>query len=508
MPLPVSAPNTPWPPDPAKGHLADVAEWDAWYSGDVRKLGTIYGGQSAPPSERSRFWARRRQQQQGTQYRHAVHLPAAADIAGTSADLLFGDQPRLVIPEAHDDQASTEAKATEARLEELVDTDGIDMTLLEAADVASGLGGVYLRLGWDREIAPDHPLLTVVHPDFAIPEFVGRHLRAVTFWREVRVDGQAIWRHLERHEGRVVEHGLYIGTTTHLGQRVDLDRHPDTASLDSDMVPVPDGVQGLLVRYWPNRPNRRRRNSPQGAADCSEAISLMDALDETYSSWMRDIRLGRLRIIADREMLVRAGRGGGAHFDTDQEIFTPVDMGPVSMDKGQHPITPVSFDVRWEAHQRSAAHLFEAVARSAGYSPQTFGLQGDGGRDQTATEVDAREDRSLRTTGKKRRYSERPVVDTIHNLLVLDATMFRSGVDASLRPRIEWPDPAGDDLNERAETLSRLELARAASVETKVRMLNPSWEKAEVKAEVERIYLEQGYGQVPDPTGGDPDGGE
>lgn len=505
MPLPVSAPNTPWPPDPSKGHLGDVAEWDAWYTGDSRKLGAVYGSASTPPSERSRFWHRARRQAEQTQYRHAVHLPAAADIAGTSADLLFGDQPRLVIPEAHDDQASTEAKATEARLEELVDTDGIDMTLLEAADVASGLGGVYLRLGWDREIAPDHPLLTVVHPDFAIPEFVGRHLRAVTFWREVRVDGQAIWRHLERHEGRAVEHGLYIGTSTHLGQRVDLTRHPDTDTLDVDgdgFVQVPDGVQGLLVRYWRNRPNRRRRNNPQGAADCAEAVSLMDAIDETYTSWMRDIRLGRLRIIADQQMLTRGGRGAGAHFDTDQEIFTPVDMGPLSMDKGQHPITPVTFQIRWEEHQRTAAHLFEAVARSAGYSPQTFGLQGDGS-DQTATEVDAREGRSHRTTAKKRRYAARPVVDTLHNLLVLDATLFGSGV-APLRPRIDWPELGDDDLGDRADTLSRLELARAASVETKVRMLNPTWDAPSVLAEVERIYLEQGYGQLPDPSGGVP----
>jgi hypothetical protein len=499
MPLP-DGPNTVWPPAHRKAATREIAEADAWYSGDPSKLAAIYSSTTDAPSQRRFIWSRRADKT--PKARHVVHLPAAADIAATSADLLFGDSPQFVIPEAHNDTASPEAKAAEDRLQELVEAEAIDTTLLEAADVASGLGGVYLRPGWDREIA-DHPLLDVVHPDFAIPEFAGRHLRAVTFWRDVLKDGQAVWRHLERHEPGVVLHGLYVGTATNLGTRVPLDRLPATAGIDADkdgVVHVPEAVQGLMVRYVPNAPNRKRRSSREGAADTAGAESLMDALDETWSSWMRDIRLGKMRIIVDQAVLNRSGRGSGATFDEDQEIFSPVDMGPVSMEKGAHPITVAQFTIRTKEHAETSGALFEAITRHGGYSPQTFGLQGDGS-DQTATEVDARENRSLRTTNRKRRYWT-VAEDVLHTILVLDREIFGSGVEP-FRPRLQWPEPGGDDLNERADTIAKIEMARAASTETKVRMMNPDWEADQVLAEVERIHAEQGM-VVPDPTGGLP----
>lgn len=505
MPLPDDT-SAVWPPVAAAKQLADVAEWDAWYSGDPDKLSAVYGsnGANVRAAQRKRWFWTRRQQQETRDARHQVHLPAAADIASTSADLLFGGTPKLIIPEAHEEKADSDAKAAETRLQKLIEAEMIDATLLEAADAASGLGGVFLRPGWNPKVA-DYPLLDVVHPDFALPEFTGRHLRAVTFWREVAIDGNTVWRHLERHEPGVVLHGLYIGTRTHLGLKVDLKQHPETAELDVDddgRLPVPAGITGLMVRYIPNAPNRKRRNSRQGAADTAGALSLMDGLDETYSSWLRDIRLGKMRVIVDQAVLKRSGRGEGATFDEDQEIFVPVDMGPVSMEKGAHPIEVAEFVIRTKEHAETASAMFEAIARSAGYSPQTFGLQGDGS-DQTATEVDARENRSLRTTSRKRRYWGREVEEAAYNLLVIDREIFGNGSLTPMRPRLEWPEPGGDDLAERADTLSKIEMARAASTETKVRLLNPEWEREQVAAEVTRIHAEQGLA-VPDPTGGLP----
>lgn len=510
MPLPTDE-NTPWPPNQWAPVARDIYEAAIWYAGDEKALAGFYGNQGGAtrPSDktagtgllqRAKFWARRQDDQHTPRQR--IHIPAAPDVAATAADLLFGDEARFVIPEAHEftdgsDQADAAAVATEDRLTELADLDGWASTLLEAAEVASALGDVYLRPVWDLEIA-GHPMLTVVHPDHAVPEFRYNTLTAVTFWRVVETDGSGkVIRHLERHERGVILHGLYIGTERALGRQVPLDLHTDTAGL-ADQVPLPDGID-LVVRHIPNvRPNRRHRGLPIGRSDLDQTWPLMDALDETWTSWMRDIRLGKGRVIVADQFLDTRGRGTGAVFDMDAEVFSPLNMDPANMENAG--ITVAQFAIRTEEHARTCAELFQRIVVTAGYSPQSFGMQGDGA-EQTATEVDAREGRSDRTTARKQRYVRRKAEDIAEMMLIIDATVFGSGVEP-MRPRLEFPDPDQNDPREIGSTLNLVTLARAASTETKVRMLHPEWEEPQVQAETKRILEEEGLGAVPDPTGG------
>lgn len=512
MPLPTDT-RTAWPPVEQAKVARDIAEADAWYSGDPLKLSKIYsetGDRRPTITERLRFWTQPDTDVNGRK-RRRIHLPAAADVAATSADLLFGDTPKFVIPEAHDGADSTDgadatasaAGHTEERLQELVEQNGIASTLLEGAEICSALGGVYLRPAWAPDIA-DRPLLTVVHPDFAVPEFRWGQLVAVTFWRDVKLDGLAVWRHLERHDATGIEHGLYIGTKDQLGTRVKLSEHGDTASIDVDddgTMQLPDELKRLLVAYVPNAlPNRSHRTIPVGRADCAGTETLMDALDATWSSWIRDIDLGRGRLVVPDQFLDRTGRGRGASFDMDAEVFSPLNVDPAHMEKAG--ITIAQFEIRSEQHHQTTTALFEQIALAAGYSPQSFGQEGNGGV-QTATEVDAREDRSERTTGKKQGYWGPAVEHVLHAMLLIDRHIFaRTNVEA-LRPRVVWPEPDSDTLKERAESLNQIELARAASIATKVRILHPDWEQSEVDAEVELIKSEQSV-DVPDPTGGLP----
>jgi hypothetical protein len=135
-----------------------------------------------------------------------MHIPLAGDVAGTSAALLFSEPPTFTVPDT----------STQARLDELAEAGGIANRLFEAAEVSAALGGVYLRVTWDAQLAA-RPLLTVVHADAALPEFQFGLLRAVTFWHELPSDTATIWRHLERHEPGVITHGLYQGDRDRLG---------------------------------------------------------------------------------------------------------------------------------------------------------------------------------------------------------------------------------------------------------------------------------------------------
>lgn len=507
MPLPDNA-NAAWPPPAWAGSHKTIAEAAAWYEGDTTKLENLYGGNqtnAASSGLLSRFWSRR-QADRGTQ-RQRLHLPAAADIAAVSADLLFGDAPAFLIPDAHNEQTeatATEAQACEDRLNELVDCAGIAATLLEAAEYASGLGGVYLRPVWNTDLA-DHPLLTYVNHDCAIPEFWHRQLVAVTFWSEVlRNEGQ-VWRHLERYEMQgdqsVILHGLYKGTPTTLGVKVDLAESSQTEHIavedDGETVLMPEGITTIGVRYVPNALDRRNRKDPVGRSDTAGSEPEMDALDETYSALMRDVRLAKARLTVPDEFLDKAGRGKGASFDMDQEVFSPLEVDPKQ--SGTTGIALFQPEIRSEPLLTIAADLFEQVARTAGYSPQSFGMQGDGAK-ATATEVDAREGTSDRTTNRKKRYWQKPVDDVLEMMLVIDAEVFGSGV-TPLRPRMEFAE-ADADMRDIATSLNLLNMAGAVSTERKVQLLNPKWDDGQVQDEVAQIKADTGMS--PDPFGAGP----
>ncbi|MGW8374275.1 phage portal protein [Streptomyces sp. ODS28] len=486
MPLPEN--GAPWPPPAFATEYRAMQVDDAWYSGDRDRLARVYGREQVRTDGKRCFWGRRPQQGQSDT---RLHVPLAADIANTSAALLFSEPPVFTV----------EDSATQQRLDELTEASGAANTLLEAAEVGAALGGVFLRVTWDAQLAA-RPLLTVVHADSAVPEFRFGLLRAVTFWHELASDSVTVWRHLERHEPGVILHGLYQGDRERLGMRVPLTEHPDVANLADSLGPDGDAIEtglpdALTAAYVPNlKPNRQRRGSPLGRSDYAVPIhDLFDALDDVWSSWMRDIRLARARLIVPTGYLRDNGPGQGANFDADREIWQQLNIPPT--EAGNAGITLAQFGIRVQEHSSSAEAIVRQATQSAGYSAQTFGL-GDAPA-VTATEVTARERRSMITRDVKARYWAPAVADMLHVMLRLDRALGFSRVAVDERPAIEFGDSVSEDPQTTAQTLSLLTQAEAASIDTRVRILHPDWDDDQVQAEVERIREDFGTGVPADP---------
>ncbi|MFD9879983.1 phage portal protein [Streptomyces alboflavus] len=477
MPLPEL--DTAWPPPALSKVYAEIRTDDAWYSGDRKKLADLYAHNERREDGRRRLWARNRHPQPGRRDTR-LHIPLPADIASTSGDLLFAEPPVFTV----------EDPATQQRLDDIVEAGGIANTLLESAEIAAALGGVVLRATWDREAAP-RPLLTAVHPDAAVPEWHWGQLVAVTLWRELTSDSAIVWRHLERHERGRILHGLYQGSADRLGVRMPLTEHPETAPLAASLGEQGDAIETgldlLTAAYVPNiRPNRRHRGSPLGRSDFQGSHDLYDALDETWSSWLRDIRLGRARLIVPDGYLRDHGPGSGASFDADREVWQALNIPPTEQGAG---ITLSQFAIRVEEHARTADALVQQAVRSAGYSVQSFGL-GDSAA-VTATEINARERRSMTTRGKKVRYWQPAVADMLHVLLMLDRQLFTPNL-AVERPRVEFAPAVSEDPASTAQTLALLTQAEAVSTETKVRTLHPDWDETAVREETDRVLSESG----------------
>jgi hypothetical protein len=479
MSLPTD-PNMAWPP--AGAQPLDIATWRAWYSGNPAQL----QANAAPPANRvarAFFW-RRSRESLGAARPKPIHVPLAAEIAQSSADLLFGDPPDLRI---------TDNEKASERLDEIAQASGLGNTLLEAAELCAALSGVYLRVSWDTEIA-GHPFLTAVNADHAAPEFAYGWLSAVTFWRELPAKDKGVWRHLERHEPGAILHGLYVGDATHLGKAKELTDHQATAGLEP-VVRLPDGVPAkLLVWYVPNvKPDRSEPTSPQGRADIQGAEDLLDGLDETYSSWVRDIRIGKARILVPHEALENPGkRGGGKWFDADREVFTELD----GLDPKDMSLTVTEFAIRAADHAATAVDLLERITSAAGYSPQTFGLRIEG-RAESGTALRIRESKTAKTVARKQRYWAPAVEAACESLLAVDRALFGSGVEVS-RPQLVWPEEQ-QTPQELATTLELLRRAEAISTETAVRLAQPDLDEKQLTAEVERIRQESGS-LVPEPA--------
>lgn len=486
MPLPPT--GAAWPPPAWAPYYAEMRVDDAWYSGDAARLARVYGHHPRP-AERRRLWGRRSVEHRAGRRDHRLHVPLAGDIARTSADLLFADMPTITV----------EDKATQERLEQLLDEGRVQQTLLGAAEQAAALSGVFLRVMWDRDLA-DHPLLTVMQPDAAIPEFRFGMLRAVNFWRELEGStDHTVWRHIERHESGRIVHALYEGTSDSIGRAVPLTEHPDTAELvdglDDDGVSISTGIRDLTAAYIPNMlPNRLNRSSPIGRSDFAGVHGLFDALDEVWSSWMRDIRLARARLIVPDGYLRDHGPGQGASFDDDREVWHSLKMPP---NEGSG-ITLAQFDIRVAEHQATAEATMRQAVQTAGYNAQQFGLEGRG-EAVTATEVDSRDQRAMVTRKKKAGYARHALADMLHVMLQLDAAQFGSRITPE-RPRVEFGDGVAESEHQTATTLDLLNRAGAVSTATKVKILHPDWDDTAVQAEVGLIVAETGAA-APDPVG-------
>lgn len=502
-------PKLTWPPKALQTTFDRMRVLSAWYGGDPEELAMIHGGLHGSEHPFFTHGATNRPSQYrgglvgsvarwfwgaptpSGERRAKLHVPIAGDIATLSADLLFSEPPKVTF----------EDSTTQGEWDRLAGAMNFDAILLEAAEVQSPLGGVYIVVTWDDSLYP-HPFLRAVHHDAAIPEWQWGRLAAVTFWRVVEESSGKVYRHLERHERGRILHGLYVGASDVLGPEIPLTEHPSTRNLPSTVPGVPNR---LTVAYVPNLlPNRLDRNSPLGRSDYSPGVlTLMDALDETYSSWMRDLRLAKHRLVVPRAYMQHQGPGQGARFEAEREIFELIDSMP-RQDGGME-LTPTSFAIRVTEHAATADNLVNQIVGRCGYSAQSVGEQGEVA--VTATEVEARERRSFITRKKKARYWRSALPEIIETLMIVHTQMF-GGKGVPTRPTVEFGDAVAETPEALARTLGLLETAVAISTQEKVRRLNPDWTDEQIEDEAERILDESGKRPQPlanpDEIGGRP----
>lgn len=527
MPMPEE--NTAWPPSDFLAAYLAYAENDAWWTGNAKALQSIYtpGGRGAHPLLKpvrngvvqsivrgikdrgaSFFWgAKGAPRVQGAPQTVRSHLPAAANLATLSSDLQFAQAPTFLIPGEEPDSQS----ALSVEMNETMNTDRSLAQLGIYGETKAALGSAVCVPMWDRDIAPGEVWWEAFGPDTAIPEFRSGRLAGVTLWSEIQED-RTYWRLLSYHGvvngAGFIEHALFEGRDDNLGKQRSLDAH----ALGRDYVHQVDksgriatGLRRLDAVYGINTPTIEWRKHPvlryAGRSDFAQLHGLFDDLDQTWTSWMRDLRLGRGRLFMPAAYLQSLGRGNGATFDDLAEYISKLDMPGDPTDSGKLPMHAQQFEIRVEQHERTLNATYREILRKAGFSPSAWGDGGgqDGGQ-ITATEVDDRNAASERTRRKKNLHDRQTLGELARIMLEVKSTQYGGQIlpdDAF--PQVSFPEFSTESPKDLAETVTMLNAAGAISLLQKVTRANPEWTSTQVSDEVKQIMSERGQ-QMPDPA--------
>lgn len=475
-----------------------MQEHSAWFSGVPEILANFYSDYSEASvntalglnhglNRSGNFWGR----QIKNDSEIYLHVPIAGDIATTSASFLFSESPIIRIAQA-DEVNNASYKNTQRDLDNMLLDMNFHTRLAEAAEACSPLGGIFIKIAWDEDLSP-YPIPVVVQADRAIPEFKFGILTAVTFWKNIEFDkdGNKVFRLLERYEKGSISYELYEGTADKLGFKRDLKTHPDT----EDLQEVIETVDELLAVYIPNKlPNKLDRSSYSGYSDLLGIESLMDSLDQTFSSWMKDIILSQAKVLLPESYLKKVD--GKTGFNVDKMLYVQLDMDPVSANGG-NTITPQQFDIRAEQFEKTILNLLDRIITSAGYSPQSFGLNIQG-RAESGTALSMRERKSFMTTNKKQQYWDVAIKRLVKLIMLVYNEELDGKLELDSNINVTFGDSISNNLTELSTSVKMLSDAQAASTDTKVRLLHPDWTEEQILAEVQAILKENSVG-APNP---------
>lgn len=516
----------------------------AWYSGTQQELAAIYAHGVAGASRGDADWTHvhtgdgtlRRGGLRGFlsrffngavvgiaqgENRTRVHAPIAANLATLSADTLLAEFPRVRLtmtpdPNTPAGEPAPEAPARAAQaLDDILNAAETQAVVLEAAEFVAGVGAVALTAHW--EAGPGNlPTLAASVCDAVVPEWQGGRLVAANLFTTYPIVSNGVtvrtFVHVERHElGRVV-HGLFplteAGTLAPpvpfdaLASLEYLARIPGSlpGPLDNTIA-LPSGIDRLTVAWWRNRPTRQFARDGYlrnlGRADHEGAEQWLDAIDLVWSSWLRDVKTARARLVVPESFLEVGIPGSGGTFDEDREVFQSLAF--TDLGDGQQ-IQAHQFAIRAKEHAETLHALVQEVTQFAGYSLSSYGDYGNRTA-ATATEVVDRTTMTERTRDRKARNLTAAIEQLAPALLELHRVHNAGpGYPAGARVEVEFADLSSVDPEKEARTFGFWRSAMAVSTLTLVQTLHPDWDATTIAAEVERIQRENGLAIDLDPA--------
>lgn len=475
-----------WPPMDLERYK--MKEHSTWYSGEAELLANFYFDNDLQnylqlnygTRNSNKFWARQIKNQSD----FFIHVPVANDISETSSAFLFGETPLVRF-----NSDSEDMKDAQSTLDKMLTESRFYQKLVEGAEVSSAIGGVFIKIAWDSELS-EWPIPVIAQCEQAFPEFKFGKLVKVTLVYDVSNDGSTVYRLAETITKGKIENALYKGSSDNLGHKANLRECEAT----KDLKETVDTADVMTCFYVPNMlPNKLNRQSPMGRSDYQGQETLMDALDEVFSAWMLDVQIARGKIHVPSGY-IKELEGGKTKYNIDTMMYEELDVDPTAM---TDPIRATQFEIRSQQFEQTCLNLLDRIITSAGYSPQSFGLN-IAGRAESGTALNVRERKSFSTTSKKQSYWEPAIKELVTSMCVIYNSFLGGNFTNDLEVNVEFMDSVSNNLTEVSNSVKTLSDAKAISTDTKVRMVHPEWTDEQVQEEVERILNDEQAGMPQD----------
>jgi hypothetical protein len=426
--------------------------------------------------------------------------PLAEKISQVYADLLFGEDPRII----------PKAVADLPNYEHLAEVSDLPDELHWAEELCSSEGETWWRIFSD-ELAAEHPVIEFHSRLDVIPHWIGIKLVAVGFISEYRgdevtgqkTDERHVWRRIEIHTRGRVENRLYEGTETWLGEPRDLTAFSETAELvDVWDHALPGMLAGRVV-------NRRGRSIREGRSDYHGIEHYLQMLNETVTIGQENARLTlKKRAVVPESSLVppstaeHVDAGDGtmrvrqrASFDASEDVLVDRELDKTLGEggAGQFKVLEYSFDADgFVVYKRD---LIVSALTRVGITPQFVGsFAGFEGTADTGTALRVRLiPTDLAGRGKGRRW-DKALPEILSLAALVDAAptaRFGFGVGWASPgdpPAVERPDPLPED--ELEQTTRHVAATASKAIEsqrTAIEEMHPDWDETRVNEELDRI---------------------
>lgn len=356
---------------PPSSFYAKIAEWESWYTGNVKRFTyyRVYNG-------RGQYTRCRR---------HSLGM--AKKVCEDVADLLLNERVTVVL----DDQG------TDSYVHRVLGNNHFDTLGNEYQERKAYTGTVaYVPYIADMEVGA---LGEVRGGSVKINYVAGKNIFPVTWEngkiREVVFAFPKTWcakkyLHLQHH--RIGSDGKYVIENTVLqvtaGSTVGL----EMAEEEWRGIPVFAGLPAVIHTGSPepqfvidrlnivNNADAEDDGNPMGVAIFANSIDVLRKIDTEYDSYANEFSLGRKRIFVAPEMVL--DEHGNKAFDENDTVFYSL---PEDTLKGDKPIYEVNMELRAEQHSRAISDDLNYLSFKCGFGTERYKFEK--GTVTTATQV-------------------------------------------------------------------------------------------------------------------------
>lgn len=369
--------------------------------------------------------------------RQMNRLNVAKVLADLFASLTFSEQVDI----------SCGSEAYDAYIAEMLNANGFWKNVPSFISCACALGGGAFKVYADKGV----PCIEYVHADRFLPvAWNGKDIVGAIIETKTQKSG-VFYTFFEKHEPGKVSYKLYRSKSNDtLGDEVPVSElYPD----------LPDEVDyggdaPMFVYFKPDVSNNAEYDVPLGMSVYANAVDTLKAIDTTYDSFVREITLGRKRIIVPAETLTsyydtKAEKWIRA-FDTDDEVYVVFN----SEDKENAKIEDNTMELRIQEHVDALNAHLNVLCLQVGLSAGSLSFDKVEGL-KTATEVMSEENRTQRTIKGDKNLLTEAFEGLVHALVAVGRYLKRLN-NENYAVTVAWQDNVITDDNTLIDNMIKL----------------------------------------------------